>query len=58
VLFDGQSALVTSLQDGLITATISFESFVAIGEHEVEVQHVSNGETVYVGKFLVYLLNE
>ena len=54
VLFDGQPASVTTVQNGLITAAISSELIMSIGEHEIVVRHLSTGKSVSVGKFSVY----
>ena len=53
VIFDGQPAKATSVQEKLITASISTEQLTRAGNKEVVVKQISTGKTYLVGTFIV-----
>ena len=53
VIFDGQPALTTSVQEKLITASISAKHLNKSGSKEIFIKQISTGKNFHVGTFFV-----
>lgn len=53
VIFEGQPALTTSVQEKLITASISAKQLNQSGSKEILIKQISTGKTFHVGAFII-----